>query len=71
MKKEKVTVNLSSPEQKAKVSISYQNLSVGRRCRCHRCHHCRCRCPKLFTFSSSSPETLGQFQPNLAQDILG
>ena len=26
---------------------------------------------KLFTFSSSSPEQLGQFQPNLAQIILG
>ena len=26
---------------------------------------------KLFTFSSSSPELLGQFQPNLAQSILG
>ena len=25
---------------------------------------------KLFTFSSSSPEPLGQFQPNLAQSIL-
>ena len=35
------------------------NLSVVRRCR------------KLFTFSSSSPEPLGQFQPNLSQSILG
>ena len=26
---------------------------------------------KLFTFPSSSPEPLGQFQPNLAQTILG
>ena len=26
---------------------------------------------KLFTFSSSSPEPLGEFQPNLAQSILG
>ena len=26
---------------------------------------------KLFTFSSSSPEPLSQFQPNLAQSILG
>ena len=26
---------------------------------------------KLFTFLSSSPEPLGQFQPNLAQSILG
>ena len=29
-----------------------------------------CCCCKLFTFSSSSPEPLGQFQPNLAQSIL-
>ena len=29
------------------------------------------RCRQLFTFSSSSPEPLGQFQPNLAQSILG
>ena len=28
-------------------------------------------CHKLFTFSSSSPEPLGQFQPKLAQSILG
>ena len=35
---------------------------------------CLSVCPsvcKLFTFSSSSPEPLGQFQPNLAQSILG
>ena len=39
--------------------------------RCSRCWlHCCC-CLKLFTFSSSSPEPLGQFQPNLAQSILG
>ena len=56
----------SSPEPKAQVSFSDQNLSVVRR-RCRRC----CRCRKLFTFSSSSPEPLGQFQPNLAQSILG
>ena len=30
----------------------------------------RCRCCKLFTFSSSSPELLDQFQSNLAQNIL-
>ena len=53
----------SSPEPKAQVSFSDQNLSVVRR----RC----CRCRKLFTFSSSSQEPLGQFQPNLAQSILG
>ena len=39
-------------------------LIVRRRCR-------RCRCRKLFIFSSSSPKPLGQFQPNLAQSILG
>ena len=35
---------------------------------------CLSVCPsvcKPFTFSSSSPEPLGQFQPNLAQNILG
>ena len=47
----------TSPEPKAQVSFPEQNLSVVRR---------RCRC-KLFTFSSSSPEPLGQHQPNLAQ----
>ena len=56
----------SSPEPKAQVSFSDQNLSVVRR----RCHSRR-RCRKLFKFSSSSPEPLGQFQPNLAQSILG
>ena len=54
----------SSPEPKAQVSFSDQNLSVVRPCRC-------CCRRKLFTFSSSSPEPLGQFQPNLAQSILG
>ena len=55
----------SSPEPKAQVSFSDQNLSVV-------CRLCCCRCRrKLFTFSSSSPEPLGQFQPNLAQSILG
>ena len=58
-KKKKV---FSSPEPKAQVSFSDQNLSVVRRCR---------RRHKLFTFSSSSPEPLDQFQPNLAQSILG
>ena len=58
--------HFSSPEPKAQVSFSDQNLSVvRRRCRCRR------RCRKLFTFSSSSPEPLGQFQQNLAQSILG
>ena len=60
------TMLFSSPEPKAQVSFSDQNLSVVRRCR----RRCRCR-RKLFTFSSSSPEPLGQFQPNLAQSILG
>ena len=56
----------SSPEPKAQVSFSDQNLSVVRRC-----SSCSWHCRKLFTFSSSSPEALGQFQPNLAQSILG
>ena len=56
----------SSPEPKAQVSFSDQNLSVVRRRRC--CRHCR---RKIFTFSSFSPEPLGQFQPNLAQSYLG
>ena len=30
-----------------------------------------CRRRKLFTFSSFSPEPLGQFKPNIAQSILG
>ena len=59
----------SSPEPKAHVSFSDQNLSVVRR-RCRRRRR-RCRCRKLFTFSSSSQEPLGQFQQNLAQSILG
>ena len=53
----------SSPEPKAQPIFFDQNLSLVRRR--------RCRCPKLFTFSSSSPEPLGQFQPNFAQSILG
>ena len=35
---------------------------VRRRCRRHRRRWRRCRCRKLFTLSSSSPEPLGQFQ---------
>ena len=54
----------SSLEPKAQVSFSDQNLSVLSR-------RCRRRCRKLFTFSSSSPEPLGKFQPNLAHCILG
>ena len=51
----------SLPEPKAHVSFSDQNLPfVHRRC-----------CRKLFTFSSSSPELLGEYQPNLAQSIIG
>ena len=42
-------------------------LSAVGRCR----RRCCCCCRKLFTFSSSSPGPLGQFQPNLAQSILG
>ena len=57
----------SSPEPKAQVSFSDQNLSVVRR-RWRRYRRC---CRKLFTFPSSSPEPLSQFQSNLAQSILG
>ena len=46
-------------ELKGQVSFSGHNLSVLRR----RCKH--------FTFSSSSPESLDQFQPTLARSILG
>ena len=48
----------SSPELKAQVSYSDHRLSV-----------CLSVC-KLFTFSTSSPEPLGQFQRDLAQIIL-
>ena len=53
----------SSPAPKSQVSFSDQNLSDVGRCR-------RCCWRKLVTFSSSSPESLGQCQPNLAQSIL-
>ena len=55
----------SLPEPKAQVSSSDQDLSLVRH---HRYHYCCC---KLFTFSSSSPEPLGQFHLYLAQSILG
>ena len=51
---------LSSTEPEAQVSFSDHNLSLVRRRRCHRL--------KLFTFSS--PESLGQFKLNLAQNNL-
>ena len=54
--KKKNTV-FSSPESKAQVSFSDHNLSVV--------HHRWLRQSKLFTFSSSSPELLGQLQPNI------
>ena len=57
----------SSPEPKSQLSFSDHNLSVVR-CRCR---YCRRRCRKLFTLSSSSPEPLGQFQPNLEQSSIG
>ena len=61
---EKISPSLAHLSQKAQVSLSDQNLFVVRR-------RCRCCCRKLFTFSSSPPEPLSQFQPNLAQCILG
>ena len=52
----------SSPELKAQVSFSdHVSSAVLPSVRLSVC--------KLFTFSSSSPEPLGQFQPNLAQSI--
>ena len=44
---------LGSPEPKAQVIFSDQNVSVASRCRS------RCRCCKIFTLSSSIPEPLG------------
>lgn len=59
-----IKVSLSfklTSEPKAQVSFSYQNMPVV-------CCCCCCCC-KILTFSSSSPELLGQFQPNLARSI--
>ena len=54
----------SSPELRAQVSFSDHLSSAS-------VHPSVCPSVcKLFTFSSSSPEPLGQFQPNLAQSIL-
>ena len=53
----------SSPELKAQVSFSDHMSSVV-------CPSVRLSVCKLFTFLSS-PEPLGQFQPNLVQSILG
>ena len=60
------SAQVSKMTLKAQVSFSDQNLSVLQRSLC-----CLWRCRKLFTFSPSSPEPLSQFQPNLAQSILG
>ena len=57
----------SSPELKAQVSFSDHLSSVV--CPSVCLSVCLSIC-KLFTFSTSSPEPLGQFQPNLAQSIL-
>ena len=54
----------SSPELKAQVSFSDRLSSVV-------CLSVCLSVCKLFLFSTSSPEPLGQFQPNLAQSILG
>ena len=54
----------SSPELKAQVSFS-DRLSSGV------CPSVCLSVCKLFLFSTSSQEPLGQFQPNLAQSILG
>ena len=56
--------------QRLKWAFSDQNLSYVRLGHCH--HHCRhCGHRNILTFSSSSPEPLDQFQPNLTQSILG
>ena len=53
----------STPELKVQVRFSDEYLSVVRRhCCCHRRRRWRWRCRKLFTFSCSSPEPLGQFK---------
>ena len=56
-KLEWVSSSFSSPEQKAKF---FWSAFV----RCHHCFH------KLITMSSSSPEPLEQFKPNLAQGLI-
>ena len=56
LKKEKITFFISSPELKAQVSFSDHLSSV--------------LCQENFRLSSS-PEPVCQFQPNLAQNILG
>ena len=60
----------SSPELKAQVSFSDRLSSVV--CLFVRSSVCLCLSVcKLFRFSTSSQEPLGQFQPNLALSILG
>ena len=49
----------SSPKAKAQINFFDYNLSAVR----------RCRCCKFFTFSSSFPDPLGQFQPNFVKII--
>ena len=56
------TFFISSPKLKAQVSFSDHSLSVVKR-------GCCSRCCKFFIFSSS-PEPLGQFQPDFVQSIL-
>lgn len=53
-----IILYFSSPVPKAQVSFSDHDLSAV----CCRCHWRRCRCRKLFTFSSSFIEPLGRFQ---------
>ena len=61
-----------TPELKAQMSFSDHLSSVVCLSVCLSVHpSVRPSVCKLFTFSSSSPEPLGQFQPNLAQNILG
>ena len=57
------------PKEWGGVAVSIWGTSTALLVSC--CMYSRRRCHKLFTFSSSSPESLGQFQPFLAQSILG
>ena len=63
--------SFSSPELKAQVSFSDHPYSVRLSVRPSVRLSVRLSVCKLFTFSTSSQQPLGQFKPNLAQSILG
>ena len=62
-------VIFSSPEPKTRVSFPDHNLSIVHCPSSRDRHSLHSHCFKLFTFSSS-PEPLGQFQPNFAQNLI-